>query len=286
MTFNRSVNREIISKLFIKFSSRYGHTWSSRHKTDQEWLISINDWLNELKDFDLLVLKKAVKQACLIYLEFPPTLGQLVNLCLKATGMPFEDEIISLLIKREFNHPLVKMIYDRIGSWTLTNGKTEEIRFKIKAVYADCLTSFRESPEEAWKSLSSLKQAKLAQPELPKIPSHQERMTFNERMAECLKRAEESKRLLGDQKHPEFANKETDKEVWATYKKYLLDLPEELVITLPIAQAYDRNRFLAAIDTSKYLKEVGYDPNLPGRDKNASKGIYGPQKIFKNWVMD
>ncbi len=293
-TLTRSINSEIISKLFIKLSSCYGHAWTSRHKTDAQWLECNRTWLNELVSFDLYDLKKAVAQSFSLYKEFPPTLSQLVDLCLKVSGIPSEYDVIACMIKRDFIHPLVKIIYDRIGNWTLSHAKSEEIKSKVSSCYAECLIEFRKNQKSHWDLLNQYKEQKsLEAPEPSKIPSNSERISFAERLKQYSKIAEEGKMKLKDQKHPEFpedkikkGHRNFDEAVFLEYKKYLISVPEVLVLSLPISYAYARTRFLTEIEVCRSLKESGYNPTQRVDNKVPPRRSSGPQKIYQNWSGD
>ena len=288
----RSIDRDLIRKLFVKFSSVYGHLWSSRHKADDEWLDCIDTWLDGLKGFEFDILRKAVSQVFLIHKKHPPTLGELIDLCLKISGVPSEDEIIKRMVSRQFDHPMVKLVYDRIGNWTLKNGTSEEIRRKTRTAYDECLVEFRANPNALWNKLSE-HNATPAIEAPSKTLTREEHIGWRERMKEYEKRAHDGKMQLKDQKHPEFpedkikvGSRNFDKEVYQDYRLYLMAVPEELVLSLSIQYAYARMKFLAEIDTARHLKEAGYNPNPQGEDKTPPRGSNESQKVYKNWAGD
>ena len=288
----RSIDRDLIRKLFVKFSSVYGHLWSSRHKADDEWLDCIDTWLDGLKGFEFDILRKAVSQVFLIHKKHPPTLGELIDLCLKISGVPSEDEIIKRISARQFDHPMVKLVYDRIGSWAWSNGSAEEIRRKTRTAYDECLVEFRANPNALWNKLSE-HNATPAIEAPSKTLTRDEHIGWKERMKEYERRAHEGKMQLKDQKHPEFpedkikvGSRNFDKEVYEVYRRYLMSVPEELVLSLSIQYAYARMKFLAEIDTARHLKEAGYNPNPQGGDKTPPRGSNESQKVYKNWTGD
>jgi len=290
----RSIDRDLIRKLFVKFSSVYGHLWSSRHKADDEWLDCIDTWLDGLKGFEFDILRKAVSQVFLIHKKHPPTLGELIDLCLKISGVPSEDEIIKRMVARQFDHPMVKLVYDRIGTWALKNGTAEEIRRKTRTAYDDCLVEFRANPNALWNKLSEHNATPLLD-EPSKTLTREEHIGWQQRMQEYERRAHEGKMQLKDQKHPEFpedkikiGGRNFDGEVYKEYRRYLMAIPEKLVLSLPIPYAYARMKFLAEQDTAKHLKESGYiPPNERVNDespKASDRRGGGPQKVYKNWT--
>jgi len=133
----------------------------------------------------------------------------------------------------------------------------------------------------------------LEAPESPKKLTKEESLGWRERMKEYEKRAHEGRMALKDQKHPEFpeekikiGSRDFDKEVHSEYRRYLLAIPEELVLSLPVSYAYARVRFLGEIETARYLESVGYNPNPQVDTKEAPRGYGGPKKAYKDWTGD
>ncbi|MCF1193163.1 hypothetical protein LRR18_16360, partial [Mangrovimonas sp. AS39] len=147
---NNIVDRALVQRLFVRFANKYGNLWTSRLGEHGDWKGCEDDWLEELSAFTVKDAVSAIRKALLIFKDYPPTQGQLVDLCLKESGVPSEDEVIKLMVARDFTHPVVKLMYERIGGWTLTNGKTEEIRAKTKSGYAECVAQFRLNPDTHW----------------------------------------------------------------------------------------------------------------------------------------
>jgi hypothetical protein len=283
----RSVNQQVIKKLFEKFSIRYGAIWTSRLGPTGCWKDCEDDWLEELSQFSFAHIKIAVKRALAIHVEFPPTLGQLVQYCLKESGTPDVSDVIKLMVSRKFNHPVVKMVYDKLGSWLLANGTASDVQAKAKAVYADCLANFIIDPELHWSKLNDHRDTlALAPSKHPKIASTLKISGFKERMDEFKMLAEEGAVRLKDMKPIEFDEKRIGKEgdQRADYEKYLLSVPENLVLGLSSKYAYDRQRLLNKNDTARYLRECGYIP-IERRNvvDNARSGNNKPTKMYKNW---
>ena len=284
---NNEVDRRLVQKLFLRFANKYGNLWTSRLGENGDWKSCEDDWLEELSAFTVRDAVSAIKKALVIYKDYPPTQGQLIELCLKESGVPSEDEIINMLVNRQFDHPMVKLVYDKIGSWQLKNGTSESIRIKTKSVYGDCLANFKAEPEKQWAQLSVVKeQLSLPPVEHPKIPTNEERRGFKERMAEFQKLAEEGKAKLKDMNPIEFDEKKIrgEGEQRADYEKYLLSVPEHLVLGLSPKYAYDRQRLLNIKDTARHLQECGYvhpKDRIEGEAPRTSGGK--PTRVYKNW---
>lgn len=288
--FKRTVDRALIKKLFHKFTSVYGHAWTSRHKTDAEWEECCTTWFDGLHGFDFEDIRKAVAKSITVHKEFPPNLGQLIDLCLMASGVPSADEVIELMVRRDFNHPLVKAVYDRIGNWTLSTSKSEELRTKTRSAYADCLTTYRENPDRAWGLLEEYKAQAALPPPPPKIPTQEEIIGFRERMKLYEEKSKAEKLKLGDKSHPEWpkeliarGGKRFDEKVFNERKQYLLELDEILAMTLTHEDRYDRICFLREIEAARHLQKVGYTGRQPEPPKTPPRGHFGAKKVYNTW---
>ncbi len=287
-----SIDRAIIIRLFSKFANKYGKLWTSRLGDSGDWDGCIDDWLEELKKFSLDNLRDALKKAFVLYTDYPPTQGQLIELCIKESGIPSQEEILSLIKKRDFTHPLAKMVFEKIGSWTLANSKEEDLNKKAKELYSASLAEFYCNPAEQWKKLAAFN----VQPQLEapaKIPSKEERRGFKERYAEAMERAAETKEKLKDKSYRKFPENETDKyspdfnqATFEEYRKYLLSLSEEMSLILPTRYAYHRIFFLREIDTARFIKEVGYIHTQGVRQNNSTKSPTGASKVHKIFGYD
>lgn len=285
----RSVTHTVITKLFKKYLSIYGNSWSNRHKTESDWNDAVYTWLDALKDFHIMDLRKAYSHSLLVYKDFPPTLGQLLNLCLKESGVPRANDLMRLLVNKDFSHPIVKLMYDKIGSWKLANGTEKELCQKVSEHYDNAVIEFKNNPEVSWQKLESHKaQLSLEAPIPDKMSSRAESNAYKDCMDGC-------RRLLNSAREnscpidiPKFDKSKINKggEQYDEYCKYLLSIPDNLIFSLPPIYAYDRQCLLNTKNTARYLREVGYNPHSKSQniDKRTSAGA--PTKIYKAWMND
>lgn len=293
-----SVNREIITRLFAKFANRYGKIWTTRLGEDGDWNACADEWLEELQQFDLAVLRQGVNVALGIYKDYPPTLGQLIDLCMKESGVPEISKVIRMMTNKDFSHPVVKMIYDKIGSWKLSNGSEKEIINLVREHYDRMINTFKTEPQNCWQKLTDYNAKPNELPPPDKKSTGKERKSFEERMVEHHKMANEAKEKLKDNRKREFdysklkpGSREFDELLYSEYKAYLIGIPENMVLALSVQDAYARMRFLAKCDQDEYLKEVGYVP--PNQRDGFASSITSdrktngrPQPIYKNWAHD
>ena len=284
-----SVDAELIKKLFRKFSAVYGNLWNNRCSMVAEWQDCVDVWLDGLYGFDIFVLRKAVSQAFIAHKDFPPTLGQLVDLCLARDGVPSENSLIDLMVRKDFNHPLVKIIYEKIGSWALSHEKPDEINRKVCAVYSESLASYRENPSQAWKKLEEFKG--LPAPSLipSKIPSSAEISSCRERLKKYQEMADSQKANQEVKSHPVWekgkithGSRSFDEAYFNERKRYLLSVDEAVAGTLRHEDWYDRARYLRELEGYRNVQE--HSAARQRSDENVSpRSPNGHRKAYKNW---
>lgn len=289
------VDESLIARLFARFRGRYGNLWTSRATCDEDWEYIMDDWLIELSKFSIEQVRAAVNKTLTEFKEFPPTLGQLVDLCMKESGVPCQQEVIRLMVARDFTHPLVKMVYDKIGSWALTNGKTDEIERKVKEHYSEARSNFYVEPQKAWLALESFNAKPKELPPPDKIPTTSESKSFKECMAKCQEILRDKKIAGGGKAYKHYdenkikqGHKDFDKAVFDEYREYLMAIPETESMILPPVYLMARNKFLNMRDQQAWLLKQGYVPENQRIHKeepqrsNAGK----PVKMYKNWAHD
>ncbi len=288
-----SVDEHVIKKLFSKFSIRYGSLWTSRLGTNGDWKECEQEWLDELIRFNLEHLKLAVKKALALYIEYPPTLGQLIHLCMKESGVPEVSDVIKLMVSREFNHPIVNMVYDKIGSWTLSNGSEKDIQSKARLAYDSCVADFHCDPKPHWEKLTTYNnQLKLEAPSPSKIPSASEIKEFRECMNKCQGILKGKKIACGGKTYKHFdenkikkGHKEFDQAVFDEHMDYLISVPETETMILPPVYLMERNKFLNMRDQEEWLRNSGYIPPNERDGREAPRTSNGqPTRVYKNWA--
>lgn len=288
-------SRENIVRLFARFANKYGTLWTTRLGSNPDWEMCIDDWFEDLKHFEYKTLVLAAKSALATFSDFPPTFGQFEDLCKKHSGFLQRDDAIKMLIARDFRHPIVKIMYDKIGSWTLTNGKETEVQAKAKDAYREAESEFTLFPDKCWAQLESFNAKPKELPPPDKIPTAQEMKSFKERLAEYQQKLEDAKLLHGGTPYKEFpenkikiGHKEFDQAIYDEWKAYLLSIPEEQTMILPTKYLYERNRFINMREQKAVIEKLGYVPENQRIHKeepprsNAGK----PVKMYKNWAHD
>jgi len=289
---------QLIAKLFVRYKGRYGGLWTCRASSDEEWNWVMEDWFEELSKFSLEQVRAAVNKSLSEFTKAPPTLPELIQLCMKESGVPEPHEVIQLMIAKDFSHPLVKMIYDKIGSWTLANGKKEEIERKVKEYYSSAKSDFYVEPQKAWAQLEDYNARPKELPAPSKIPSTSESKAFRECINRCQEILQGKKIHGGGKTHREFdenkikkKHKDFDQVIFDEYKSYLMSIPETETMILPPSYLMDRNKFLNMRDQAEFLKSQGYVPpnqreGFASSKDSARTGSGKPNRVYKNWQND
>jgi hypothetical protein len=291
---NHYVDKQQIARMFMEFKGRYFHAWTSIAKTDQDIEFFINLWFQELRNFTIGQLYRAKTEAFLIYENFPPKLGELVSLCLKASGMPDVSEVIRMMIDKRLDHPISKMIYDKIGSWKLSNGTEKEIREQASIAYQQAVIDFTSDQPGHWKRLESFNEEKLRQlPSPDKIPTPGESKAFRDCMDKCreilgvkLSSADKPAQREFDEEKISPTNRSFDQKYYNEFRDYLLSIREEDTYILQPKYAYRRMKLIAAKGQPEFLRKAGYNPNPQGTDKTPPIGSGGPRRAYTNYGGD
>lgn len=290
-----AVDMQLVARLFVRYKGRYGGLWTCRASSEQEWQFVMRDWHQELSKFRLCEVNEAIEKSLLQFTDRPPSLAQLVQLCMAESGVPEAHDVIRMMIARDFSHPITKMLYDKIGSWTLNNGKADEIERKVKEHYTRVKADFHAKPKIYWAELEAYNAKPKELPPPPKIPSNAEMKGFRDCLSKCHELLKVKKVDSSAKPYREFdANKikpnhkEFDKHVFNQYREYLMSIPEEQTMILPPVYLLDRNKFLNMRDQQEWLRKIGYKPdNQQIHHENTERSRNNqPVKLYKNWVHD
>lgn len=130
--------------LYLRFSSIWGHKFTSNH-TDVNFVsMWMSDWAESLSNVSEEVIKSAIDN-CKNTLEWPPSIAEFLKLCDRTLGIPSPQEAMQLAIRMDFSHPMVKAIFDRVGSWDMSHDKETVLLKKFEKIHAEELTKLRGS---------------------------------------------------------------------------------------------------------------------------------------------
>jgi hypothetical protein len=284
-----NIDKNFVVRLFAKFNGRYGQLWTSRGRNDADWEFIIDDWFTELSKFSLSVNRDAMDEVLMVYKDYPPTLPQLLDLCLKASGVPIASDLLRMLVNKDFSHPVVKLVYDKIGSWKLANGTEKELSQRVAELYDNAIVEYKTNPAVCWEKLETHKaQLALEAPIPDKIPSKAESKAYRDAIDECRRILSGDKAKTPILEIPEFDKRKINKggEQYHDYCKYLLSVPDNQALALPLSYIYYRQKLLNLSETAKHLRECGYiqDSQRPNVEKRTSTGQ--PTKVYKTWIKD
>lgn len=128
-------DEKLISILFMKFNAIWGHKWTSGLQDNESFLIALSEWKEGLRGIKSESMKLAISH-CRNMLEWPPSIAEFRKLCLRADGFPSLDEIMQQGIRRNFHHPVVKIIFNKIER-AFKEDSEADLRRKISACLED-----------------------------------------------------------------------------------------------------------------------------------------------------
>lgn len=273
MSINRKVTSEVVNNIFAKIKIYYGPNFNSHYKTDEEVMAAVLVWQEELAKFDYMVVMQAVKICFATYIDYPPTLPQLIDLCFSCDGLPSLEESLRLAIKNEITHPVVLELRNKIGSWALKNDYERTLHDKATKVYPSIVSSFKSDP-----------------------------MRFKQDMKNHQLQIEDKKPAITEQKevkiapkievkkvnHPEWDKDKIDihgrlfdLKVFNERKNYLISLNEFEASTLKMEDYYDRCRHMSEIEAAKIVRI-----DIPKNDKKVIDFDERRERKYKDWISD
>jgi hypothetical protein len=274
--------------LYLRFCAIYGEKFVKNYHDEDFKAMWQREWMTGLEGIDISVVKDVLER-CKKELEWPPSIAEFIRFCEEASGLPSCNEALACALRREFNHPVTRLAYDKVGSWDMRNCKEVDLQRKFKDAYQDALKSFRQDQEGSWKQLEV--QNALPDPtKIPsKIPTQEECLSFRERMKQYQNMSVKKK----DNNHPKWdkdiimrGHKNFDEKVYNERKRYLLELPEIDAGSLSTDDWYDRTRFLRELEGIERVKNNPHREDVTQDKKTRNRSFNGPTVVYKNWMTD
>lgn len=136
-------NLEMAKALYLKFSVIYGEKFFKNYRTEQIIEIWWDEWVSGMKGIDPKSIKAALNE-CKLTLEWPPSIAEFRHICEKVSGVLSSEKIMKLAINRDFNDPIVKYVFEKIGSWNFSHDGEKELLKKINEARKDYLSNVRQ----------------------------------------------------------------------------------------------------------------------------------------------
>ena len=269
MSINRKVNKEVVFNIFEKFKIYYGEHLCKNNGNDEQAKKTILVWVEELSKFDYAVVMQAVKTGYATYIDYPPTLPQIIDLCFSCEGLPSLEESLRLAIKNEITHPVVLELRNKIGSWALKNDYERTLHDKATQVYPSIVSSFKSDPMRFKQDMKN-QQLQIED----KKPEIKEQKLINS----DLKNINHPK---WDKDKIDIHGRLFDIKVFNERKKYLTSLNEFEASTLNMEDYYDRCRHMSEIEAAKIVRI-----DMPKNDKKVIDFDERREKKYKHWMGD
>jgi len=278
--------------LYSRFSAIFGDKFVKSIHDDGFKCIWCEEWCNGLLNIDVSLIKKALDY-CRTNLIWPPSIAEFRMLCEQSSGIPTLEQSFRAAIRQEFTHPIISAAYEEVGSWSMQRDKELELKIKFGNAYANSLNSFRTDPASMLAHLKDLKERKALPAPLSKIPTKQERISFQQRYAEWKKAAEDQKQKPSDKEHPVWdknsitpRHSQFDKDIFEERKNYLLDLSEKDAFSLSMDDKYDRIRFFRELDASRRVESIKQYHDKASEEKIQPRPCNSARTVYKNWMND
>lgn len=287
-------NLEHAKVLYLRFCAIYDNKFVKTYHDDDFKSLWASEWSKGLSAINPNVIKNALDY-CRKNIEWPPSIAEFIKICENYLGVPSMQKSLGLAINRDFNHPIVLLCYEKIGSWSMKNDTEKQLTIKFESAYQEALSKFRQDELATWQHLEEYinKPKELPAPE--KLPSTGESAAFRECMNKC-QEILQSKKITGSGKtYREFDSNaikpmhhDYDKQTYNEYRDYLIAIPETETMFLPPTYAYDRSRFIGQLEQAESLRNQGYIPPTEREGFGSPKGSNNakPTKTYKNWAHD
>lgn len=274
--------------LYLRFTSLYGERFTKSHSSDQLVQMWWEDWADGLSGIAPDCIKDALNH-CKLNVDWPPSLSEFRKICEKFSGYPSADDAFYLAIRRDFNHPITKLAYDKVGSWAMKNDKQSELKPKFTAAYQDALNYFRQNQQQAWLQLEEFHAQPPQLEAPPKIPTNEEIIGWRERLARYQEMAKADKAKLESKDHPQWdkqkitrGSRNYDEAYYNERKRYLLGVDEIMAGTLPREDWYDRTRYMREIEAAERVKQFRADNPQP-EEKMPPRAYNQARNVYKSW---
>jgi len=109
-------------------------------------IIEKGEWLDYLQSFSPETLFQALASFVKAKSKWPPNLPEMLDACEKVIGVPALPDphsVMQLAILRRFDHPVTKLVFDKIGSWDFGHDSEKVLLRKINSVYSSCVDEYR-----------------------------------------------------------------------------------------------------------------------------------------------
>jgi len=281
------LDEKLVRLLYVRFCTLFGGKFATASHTEDFQKMWYEDWQIGLAGIETIHIKAAIDH-CRINLTWPPCLAEFRQLCEAASGIPSIDHALASAIRGVFDHPIIKLAYDEVGSWAMKNCKADILHNKFSDAYKVALSQYRLNPEVLWAQLENSKAVPLELPEPPKKLSASEVMDFRERMAQWTARAAEEKASIkvGEQPKWDAVDIRRGGKDYEARRKYLIGVSEVSSSGLPLADQYDRIRFLREILGAEQADKFKRLHCHTSKDETPPRASNGSRRPYKEWGHD
>lgn len=132
--------------MFARAKIIWGEKWT-RNFDDDSIQAALHEWSVAFFGRSKETIDKAM-DFCKMNLEWPPSIAEFIGICEQASGMPSLEESFAAAIRRDFYHPVIQTVYDKVGSWAMRSDSEVTLRIKFKAAYQEAISSYRQQASQ------------------------------------------------------------------------------------------------------------------------------------------
>jgi hypothetical protein len=129
---------EVIQMLYLRFCDIFGEKFKNGRSLEEtnRWY---QEWHEGLIDINPKNLKDAISY-CRNELEWSPSIAKFRKICQQIEGIPSPEECMQAAIRRDFYHPLIQKIFDKVTSWNMGRDSESDLLKKFKTYHEEILT--------------------------------------------------------------------------------------------------------------------------------------------------
>lgn len=135
-------NLDLAKKLYLRFSVIWGIKLTNQYPTVELIDMWAQDWYEGLVGVDISTMKSSIEY-CRNNLEWPPSIAEFRKICEKSLNIPTPRECLDLAVRRDFTHPIVKTIFDKISTYDMKNGKEVDLLKRFEAHHKEYIADSR-----------------------------------------------------------------------------------------------------------------------------------------------
>lgn len=153
---------KVIDRLFDRLQDIFPYKWEAQFSGDKHKQHVKMEWASGLAGLDKFQIGFGIEQVKKHCTEFLVSIPEFRAACFGKYVMPTVDDAYIAAVRADFSNPVVKLVYNEIGSWNFSNWSERDVRKKFDHIYGEYLRN----PESAFLKLEEKKENEIKSPRL------------------------------------------------------------------------------------------------------------------------